>query len=39
MDWLIKDIAENGVASTPEEAAERPVPDYSVEALRDCPPG
>ena len=38
MDWLIEDIRENGVASTPEEAAARPVPDFERAALRDCPP-
>lgn len=27
------------VAATPEEAAERPVPDVSRPALRDCPTG
>ena len=36
MDWLIQDIAENGPATTPAEAAERPVPDYSEAAARDC---
>lgn len=38
MDWLISDIAENGVAETVEEAEARPVPDFSRAALRDCPP-
>ena len=28
MDWLIADIAENGVATTEGEAAARPVPDF-----------
>jgi len=37
MDWLIQDIAENGPATTAAEAAERPVPDYSEAAVRDCP--
>ncbi|MDO8336729.1 MAG: DUF305 domain-containing protein [Microcella sp.] len=37
MEWLIDDIAENGIASTPEEAAERPVPDFSEPADRQCP--
>lgn len=37
MDWLIKDIQKNGVARTPEEAAERPVPDYEEPAERTCP--
>lgn len=39
MDWLIEDIARNGVAATPEEAAERPVPDFTRAAARDCPTG
>ena len=38
MDWLIEDIRRNGVASTPEEAAARPVPEFARAALRDCPP-
>ncbi|MFG0329670.1 MAG: DUF305 domain-containing protein [Phycisphaerales bacterium] len=29
MDWLIADIAQNGVAATEEEAEKRPVPDFS----------
>lgn len=37
MEWLIDDIAENGVASTAAEAEARAVPDYSEPALRDCP--
>ncbi|WP_328531797.1 DUF305 domain-containing protein [Nocardioides sp. NBC_00368] len=32
MDWLLDDIAENGKATTPQEAAERPVPDFATEA-------
>jgi hypothetical protein len=28
MDWLIDDIAENGPATTPEEAEARPVPEF-----------
>ena len=39
MDWLIDDIEENGVASTPAEAAARPVPNFEASALRDCPTG
>ncbi|GAB1421999.1 DUF305 domain-containing protein [Anaerolineales bacterium] len=31
MDWLISDIAENGLASTPTEADARPVPDFDAE--------
>lgn len=37
MDWLIEDIALNGVAETVGEAQERPVPDFAASALRDCP--
>lgn len=37
MDWLIEDIQENGVARTVEEAAARPVPDFSEPAKRECP--
>lgn len=29
MEWLIRDIRENGVAATPAEAAARPVPEFS----------
>jgi hypothetical protein len=36
MDWLIEDIARNGVAATAEEAQARPVPDYEEPAERDC---
>lgn len=38
MDWLIEDIAENGIADTVEEAEDRPVPEFEASALRDCPP-
>ena len=38
MDWLIEDIRENGIAETPEEARDRPVPELDAAALRDCPP-
>ena len=37
MDWLIDDIAANGVAATREEAAARSVPDYDRPADRRCP--
>lgn len=37
MDWLINDIAENGVAATAEQAADRPVPTYDDTADRTCP--
>jgi hypothetical protein len=36
MDWLIDDIAENGEATTAEEAARRPVPDFSRAVQREC---
>jgi hypothetical protein len=39
MDWLIDDIAQNGSASTPEEAAARQVPDFDRPAARQCPAG
>jgi len=29
MDWLVQDIEENGPATSPAEADERPVPDFS----------
>ncbi|GAB3603392.1 DUF305 domain-containing protein [Microbacterium sp. NPDC057407] len=38
MDWLINDIAENGIAATAEQAADRPVPTYDDTADRTCPP-
>ncbi|MBC7278380.1 MAG: DUF305 domain-containing protein [Nocardioides sp.] len=34
MDWLLDDIAENGKATTAQEAAQRPVPDFSDKAGR-----
>jgi hypothetical protein len=37
MDWLINDIAENGIAATAEQAADRPVPTYDDTADRTCP--
>jgi hypothetical protein len=39
MEWLIKDIEENGPAKTAEEAQARPVPEFERSALRDCPTG
>jgi uncharacterized protein (DUF305 family) len=39
MGWLIDDIAENGVATTRDEAALRPVPPYEEPAARRCPTG
>lgn len=38
MDWLIEDINENGAASTLEDAQERPVPEYEVDAETVCNP-
>lgn len=32
MDWLLADIAENGVAATEADAAARPVPEFSGES-------
>lgn len=39
MEWLVNDIAENGVATTAEEASARPVPEFNASAVRDCPTG
>ncbi len=39
MQLLIEDIERNGEATTPEEAKSRPVPEFDVSALRDCPTG
>lgn len=39
MDWLIEDIARNGVAATPEQAQARAVPEFSEPAERECPTG
>ena len=36
MDWLIKDIESNGPATTAERAQDRPVPDFSEPAIRQC---
>lgn len=36
MEWLIADIAENGPAETPEEAAARPIPEFEGTADRSC---
>jgi hypothetical protein len=35
MDWLVRDIEENGPATTPEEAEQRPVPDFEGTAMDD----
>lgn len=37
MEWLIEDIAENGVAATPAEAEQRAVPDFEGTSQRSCP--
>ncbi len=37
MQWMIDDIAENGPARTAEEAAARPVPEFSGTSERVCP--
>ncbi|MFA4896992.1 MULTISPECIES: DUF305 domain-containing protein [Actinomycetes] len=37
MDWLIRDIERNGVATTPEQAQTRPVPVFEESAERACP--
>lgn len=34
MEWLIDDIDANGIAGSEQEAAERPVPDFSDDAQR-----
>jgi hypothetical protein len=39
MNWLINDIAQNGPASTPDDADDRPVPDFDASAQRRCPTG
>lgn len=39
MEWLITDIAENGVAATPAEAARRSVPEFDANGVRTCPAG
>jgi uncharacterized protein (DUF305 family) len=35
MEWLIDDIAENGVAETEDEAEARPVPEFTAEDERE----
>ncbi|KZE92474.1 hypothetical protein AVP42_02628 [Agromyces sp. NDB4Y10] len=37
MDWLIRDIEENGIAATAEDAEARAVPDFTRSADRECP--
>ena len=36
MSWLIDDIARNGPAEDPVEAAARPVPEFTGTAIRTC---
>jgi hypothetical protein len=36
MQWLIKDINENGYATSVEEAERRPVPKFQGTSIRDC---
>jgi hypothetical protein len=36
MNWLIEDIADNGPATSAEEGAQRPVPEFAGTALRTC---
>jgi uncharacterized protein (DUF305 family) len=35
MDWLIEDIEQNGPATTPQEAQQRPVPDFEGSAAAE----
>ena len=37
MEWLIADIEQNGVARTRAAASNRPVPEFSRAAVRECP--
>jgi hypothetical protein len=37
MDWLIRDIRENGPATTADEVQSRPVPTIEGSAGRQCP--
>ncbi|MCP2637742.1 DUF305 domain-containing protein [Microbacterium sp. HD4P20] len=37
MEWLIADIEQNGLARTRAAAENRPVPDFSRAAVRECP--
>lgn len=36
MQWLIDDIAKNGVATTTEQAEARQVPEFTGESIRSC---
>ncbi len=37
MEWLVDDIERNGPAETPQEAAERPMPEGRGYVVNDCP--
>jgi hypothetical protein len=37
MEWLVQDIERNGLATIPEEATSRPIPDFQVDPVRECP--
>ena len=37
MEWLIKDIGENGTATSAAQAAQRPVPEFEGSSSRTCP--
>lgn len=37
MEWLIADIEQNGPAATPNEAEQRPVPEFQGSSDRSCP--
>jgi hypothetical protein len=37
MNWLIDDIAENGIAATAAEAESRSMPDFAGTSIRSCP--
>ncbi|RWZ68716.1 DUF305 domain-containing protein [Labedella populi] len=39
MEWLIRDIEENGIVTTPEEAEDRAAPTFDESADRECPAG
>lgn len=39
MDWLLRDIEQNGAATSAAEAQERPVPDFPATAARTCATG
>lgn len=37
MNWLIEDIADNGIAATVAEGESRPVPEFEGTSTRSCP--